>query len=184
MALRAKSLEKLRWLLKRLAQLTIMRYRPSVITVTGSVGKTSTKLAISAVLGSVRSARVSQRNYNNEIGVPFSVISGREKVGGPVFWLFTLITACIRIAVKARYPEVLILEYGADRPGDIKYLLEIARPTVAGVPRGGGQGGGGAILRCMWSTRPAPGRPRGRKAGPSGRCPRPASRSLTSTTRR
>ncbi len=131
MALREKGVEKLRWLLKKLAQLMIMRYRPGVITVTGSVGKTSTKLAIAAVLGSGRSVRVSQRNYNNEIGVPFTVISGREKVGGPVFWLFTLIAACVRIAVKMRYPEVLILEYGADRPGDIKYLLEIARPTVA-----------------------------------------------------
>lgn len=131
MALREKSLEKLRWILKRLAQLTLLRYRPGIITVTGSVGKTSTKLAIAAVLGSVRSVRVSQRNYNNEIGVPFTIISGREKVGGPFFWLWTILAACLRIIVKARYPETVILEYGADRPGDIKYLLEIARPTVA-----------------------------------------------------
>lgn len=131
MALKEKSLEKLRWVLKWLARLTLLRYRPAVITVTGSVGKTSTKLAMAAVLGGVREARVSQRNYNNEIGVPFTIISGREKVGGAFFWLWTIAAACFRIAVKTRYPEVLILEYGADRPGDIKYLLEIARPTVA-----------------------------------------------------
>ena len=29
------------------------------------------------------------------------------------------------------YPEFLILEYGADRPGDIKYLLSIVRPNVS-----------------------------------------------------
>jgi UDP-N-acetylmuramoyl-tripeptide--D-alanyl-D-alanine ligase len=29
------------------------------------------------------------------------------------------------------YPEILILEYGADRPGDIKYLLGIARPNIS-----------------------------------------------------
>ena len=30
-----------------------------------------------------------------------------------------------------KYPEILILEYAADRPGDIKYLLEIAKPQIA-----------------------------------------------------
>ncbi|MDP3947127.1 MAG: UDP-N-acetylmuramoyl-tripeptide--D-alanyl-D-alanine ligase [bacterium] len=131
MALREKSLEKLRWILKKLAQLTLLRYHPGVITVTGSVGKTSTKLAIAAVVGSMRSVRASSRNYNNEIGVPFTVISGREKVGGPIFWLSMILAAAFRIVFKMRYPEILVLEYGADRPGDIKYLLEIARPTVA-----------------------------------------------------
>ena len=36
----------------------------------------------------------------------------------------------MRLIFKIDYPELLILEYAADRPGDIKYLLEIAKPFI------------------------------------------------------
>ncbi|MBI2591484.1 MAG: UDP-N-acetylmuramoyl-tripeptide--D-alanyl-D-alanine ligase, partial [Candidatus Brennerbacteria bacterium] len=35
-----------------------------------------------------------------------------------------------RLVFKMKYPEILILEYAADRPGDLKYLLNIARPKI------------------------------------------------------
>ena len=33
--------------------------------------------------------------------------------------------------MRQRYPELLILEYAADNPGDIKYLLGVARPNIS-----------------------------------------------------
>ncbi len=39
-----------------------------------------------------------------------------------------------RVIVKSKkYPDILVLEYGADKPGDIKYLLKLARPTIGAI---------------------------------------------------
>ena len=138
----------LRSLLRKLAQLTIWRYRPGIIGVTGSVGKTSTKLAIDAVLKKERRVRISVGNLNNDLGLPLTILgdwmaedlalvshetpAGTRQFEKAMFWLKVIFVSLWRIAFRsAEYPEILILEYGADRPGDIKYLLSIARPNVS-----------------------------------------------------
>jgi UDP-N-acetylmuramoyl-tripeptide--D-alanyl-D-alanine ligase len=48
------------------------------------------------------------------------------------FWLSVIFGSLWRVIVKDEtYPEILVLEYGADRPGDIKSLLKIARPNIS-----------------------------------------------------
>lgn len=113
-----------------MARLTLKKYQPGIIGVTGSVGKTSTKEAIYAVLRTFRSVRVSSGSFNNEIGLPLTILGGWTKIGGWFFWLRIIGAAILRLIFRVDYPEILILEYGADRPGDIKYLLEIARPQI------------------------------------------------------
>ncbi len=110
--------------LKVLSKLTLFRYNPKIVAITGSVGKTSTKDAIAAVLGSKFSVRSSQGNYNNEIGVPLAIVG--ENSGGHNFFLWLIIF--IKILFKllfANYPKILILEFGTDRPGDIEYLVRL-----------------------------------------------------------
>jgi len=121
----------LRWKLKKLAQLTIKRYRPGVIGITGSVGKTSTKSASAMVLGSERHIRFSRANFNNELGLPLTILGNWSEVRGIFFWPKVILVGLYRLIIKAKYPEILILEYGIDRPGDMKYLLSIARPNIA-----------------------------------------------------
>lgn len=139
----------LRKTLRRLARWTIWRYRPAVIGVTGSAGKTSTKLAIKAVLERDRRVRAAFGNLNSDLGLPLAILGDwserdlalvsratprgtkiLQKIG---FWLRVIVGSAWRIVFScaADYPEILILEYGADRPGDIKYLLSIARPNVS-----------------------------------------------------
>jgi UDP-N-acetylmuramoyl-tripeptide--D-alanyl-D-alanine ligase len=123
-------LKSLRWLLKKLSQLTIARYRPGVIAITGSVGKTSTKRAIAAVLSSERHVRVSYGNFNNEIGVPLTILGEWQEIKGVFFWPRVLFTSIAQLIRRTPYPEILLLEYGVDRPGDMRYLLEVAQPNI------------------------------------------------------
>jgi len=141
--------EILRRILRKLARLTIWRYRPAVIGVTGSAGKTSAKLAIKAVLERDRRVRVSFGNLNSDLGVPLTILgdwspeelalvsratpAGTAKFRKIGFWIKVICTSAWRIVFSpaAEYPEILILEYGADRPGDIKYLLSVARPNIS-----------------------------------------------------
>ena len=139
----------LRWILKKLAQLTIWRFRPGIVGITGSVGKTSTKLAIKAVLEKERKVRTSGGNLNNDLGLPLTILgdwserdlklvsrdqpSGTAKVRKLFFWFKVLVVSVCRLMFghRSSYPEILILEYGADRPGDLKLLLNIARPNIS-----------------------------------------------------
>ena len=122
----------LQWLLKKLARWTIYRYQPTVIAITGSAGKTSTKEAIYAILRNYYKVRRASGNFNNEIGVPLTILGGWEEIGGIFFWPKVILRAliCLLNPRKSAYPQILVLEYGADKPNDIKYLLEIARPKV------------------------------------------------------
>ena len=113
-----------------LAHLTIARYKPRIIAVTGNVGKTSTKEAIYAVVNSKFFARKSEKNYNNELGVPLTIV-GMSSAGKNVFgWIIRIIGACLKL-VWCRYPHVLILEMGVDKPRDMDHLLSIVKPDIA-----------------------------------------------------
>jgi len=85
-----------------------MHYRRSldlkVIGVTGSNGKTTTKEMLRAILGA--RAAVSPRSYNNDIGVPL-----------------TLLTA-------SRHHRFCVVEMGSNAPGEIASLARIAQPDV------------------------------------------------------
>jgi UDP-N-acetylmuramoyl-tripeptide--D-alanyl-D-alanine ligase len=119
-------------LLASLARGVIRRQRPFIVGVTGSVGKTSTKEAIRAVLaGGGKRVRSSPKNYNNEIGFPIAIIGGRAPGRSPFAWLGALLHGVVARSMRNRqYPEALVLEYGADHPGDLPYLTRIASPSV------------------------------------------------------
>lgn len=117
--------------LKLLAKLTINKYRPGIIGVTGNVGKTSVKEAIAAVLKRERKVNSSSKSFNNEIGLPLAVLGDWPDTGGVYFWFKVIIKSIGQLIWKnPNYPDILILEYGVDRPGDMDYLLAIARPSV------------------------------------------------------
>ncbi|KKT21629.1 MAG: UDP-N-acetylmuramoyl-tripeptide-D-alanyl-D-alanine ligase [Parcubacteria group bacterium GW2011_GWE1_43_8] len=123
----------LQQVLKILARVFIARYHPRIVGVTGSVGKTGSRLAIAAVLAERWRVGQAQNNFNNEIGLPLAILgepdSGYRNL---LAWLGILIRAIKHLVIKQKdYPEVLVLEYGVDHPGDMNYLLAIARPEVA-----------------------------------------------------
>ena len=117
--------------LKNLAQLTLKKYQPEIIGVTGSVGKTSTKEAIYLVLKNEKRTRRTQGNFNNELGVPLTILGDYEKITGVFFWFKVVFQSMGQLIIKnKKYPEVLVLEMAADKPGDISYLTRLARPKI------------------------------------------------------
>lgn len=118
--------------LKILAKLILKKYRPVIIGITGSIGKTSTKEAVHHVLSKKMLVRMSYKNYNNEIGLPLTII-GQESPGKNYLgWLPLFMRALFLILFKnKKYPKVLVLEMGVDRPGDMGYLTKIAKPDIA-----------------------------------------------------
>lgn len=117
--------------LKILAKLILAKYKPRMIGITGSVGKTSTKEAVYTVLKTKFSVRRNLKNYNNEIGLPLTII-GSDSPGKSIFgWAGVFAKALGLILFRDKnYPKILILEMGVDRPGDMKYLMNIAKCDI------------------------------------------------------
>jgi len=90
-----------------------------IVGVVGSIGKTSTKIAIAKVLQSGLRVQYQEGNYNDFVSVPL-VIFGHEMPGiWNIFsWAWVLIGNEFQLTTK--YPfDVVVLELGTDHPGDI-----------------------------------------------------------------
>ena len=117
-------------LLGMLARLVVLKYHPTIVMVTGSVGKTSTKDAVAAVAKSAFFARASEKSYNSEFGVPFTIFGVKNPWKNPFAWLWVLKEAFALLLLPNHYPKLLVLEVGADRPGDMLRILRIVTPDV------------------------------------------------------
>jgi UDP-N-acetylmuramoyl-tripeptide--D-alanyl-D-alanine ligase len=82
-----------------------------VVAITGSVGKTTTKDLVASVLGTTFVTHASAKSYNNHIGVPLTVLNADEAI------------------------DALVVEVGANGPGEIASLVGAVRPTIGIVTR-------------------------------------------------
>jgi UDP-N-acetylmuramoyl-tripeptide--D-alanyl-D-alanine ligase len=86
---------------------------PTVIGITGSNGKTTTKEMVAGILEMDSEVLATQGNYNNELGLPLTLFELNER------------------------HHFAVLEMGAGKPGDIRYLAGIAKPDVGVVTNAG-----------------------------------------------
>lgn len=123
--------KQLQNLLANLARRILAKHKPTVIGITGSVGKTSAKEAIYLLVSQKFSTRKSNKNFNNEFGLPLTII-GSDSPGRNIFsWILVILKAIAFIVFPLAYPKVLVLEMGIDRVGDMDYLLSIAKPHIS-----------------------------------------------------
>lgn len=113
-----------------LARGVIRRYKPKIVAVTGSVGKTTTKELTAAMFSNTFRTRSAAGGYNSEFGVPLAILN--STVGFSIIhWISVFSKGLKLLLVKTEYPEVLVLEMAADHPGDIRYLTGLAQPDIA-----------------------------------------------------
>jgi UDP-N-acetylmuramyl pentapeptide synthase len=98
----------------------VKRYHPKLIGITGSTGKTMTKEAVALALGNSSNLRTSPLSYNTPIGVALSIlgIKRQETTAG---WLRLLVGSRTKELIE-KEPNIIVLELGADRPGDIDFF--------------------------------------------------------------
>lgn len=116
--------------LEALVKIKLRRINPKIIGVTGSFGKTSTKQAIYEVLKSRWRVSQSKKSLNTEIGLLLAVLEQPSGFSSPLRWGRILFSACFNAFFGRKY-DFLVLEYGADKPGDIQHLIAVVKPNVA-----------------------------------------------------
>ncbi len=93
--------------LGELAKMNREKFTGKLVALTGSSGKTTTKAMLASILSCRWSVCSTRGNYNNEIGVPLTLLS-----------------------IQPQH-EIAVIEMGARKLGDIAYLCELAQPDVA-----------------------------------------------------
>ena len=106
--------------LKILAKLVLWKYKPRIIAITGSVGKTSTKDAVFAVISKTSYVRKSEKSFNSEIGLPLTILGCPNGWNSPVVWLKNIFRGFWLLIWPHKYPKWLVLEVGVGKPGDMK----------------------------------------------------------------
>lgn len=124
------------WVITVESRAVLRKYKPRIIAVTGSVGKTSTKDAIfTALAKSGKRVRKSQKSFNSEIGLPLTVLGVPNGWNNPFRWVANMFDGLVLLLSRAEYPEWLVLEVGADRPGDIRSLVGWLKTDIAVITR-------------------------------------------------
>ena len=117
------------------AKAILKKYKPKIIAVTGSVGKTSSKDAIFSVMSESFFVRKSEKSFNSDIGIPLTILGCMNAWNNPFAWIANLLKGLEIILISREYPEWLILEVGADRPGDIREVTAWLKPDVVVVTK-------------------------------------------------
>lgn len=111
-------------------RLVLRKYKPRIVAVTGSVGKTSAKDALYAVLSGHFFVRKSEKSFNSEIGIPLTILGCDNAWSDPLKWMRNIVEGLSLILLPNQYPEWLVLEVGADHPGDIQKMASWLHPDV------------------------------------------------------
>ncbi len=117
-------------LLEKVASALIRKYKPVVICITGSVGKTSTKDAVASCLTTSFKVRKTPKNLNNEYGVPISVIGGFKFKEGFFAISEIIINGLGQLLIGTKFPEVLVIEVGAGKIGEIERVSKWLRADI------------------------------------------------------
>lgn len=101
--------ENTRIALGQLGAAVMAHVNPKTVAMTGSVGKTTVKEMTAAILGQIGNVLATDGNFNNDIGVPLTLLRLEEK------------------------HQYAVIELGANHLGEIAYTTDLVKPDVAAI---------------------------------------------------
>ncbi|HVW23279.1 MAG TPA: cyanophycin synthetase [Candidatus Saccharimonadales bacterium] len=110
------------------AKIVLRRWRPRVIVVTGSSGKTTLFHLIEAQLGD---QAVFSHHANSSIGLPFLVLGLDPNIARPTDWLTRTLTAPLRAWRRPPAQKIFVAEADTDRPHEGDFISKFLQPEVS-----------------------------------------------------
>ena len=109
------------------AEIQLFLWKPRIVVITGSSGKTTLLHLIESQLGD--KARYSH-HANSSYGIPFDILGLGRKDLTPDEWIFLFLLAPLK-AFKKPYKEIIyVVEADCDRPGEGKFLASLLKPQI------------------------------------------------------
>ncbi len=131
--MKAKLLNLYYRLLGFLASKYLCKHKAYIIGINWSVGKTSCRMIIAQTLEKFlhwKKIYTSPKNFNWELGLSLSVFQ-IEKWDPNIFCLIkTLFKSVFKLLFWKKVYDIIILEYGIDRPLEMEFLVKIAKPHI------------------------------------------------------
>ena len=112
---------------KFFANISLRKWRPRIIAVTGSVGKTTMLGLIEAQIGP--GAHYSH-NANSAYGIAFDILGLRGVTGRKLYWLYLFIAAPLRAFGYHHVEKLYIVEIDGERPRETEFIAKWLRPEV------------------------------------------------------
>ncbi|MEO5690561.1 MAG: Mur ligase family protein [Candidatus Saccharimonadales bacterium] len=118
-------------ILEHYAKKYLKKHDIKLVAVVGSVGKTTTKLAIATILGEHYRVRTHEGNYNTELAAPVAIlgITYPDNIKSLTAWMNVFKAAKLRIS-NPKDTDVIVQELGTDKPGDIPAFGRYLCPDI------------------------------------------------------
>lgn len=114
------------------AKSLVKKFRPYVIGITGSSGKTTVKYMVVQLLRSCdKKVLGSSSNLNTKTGIPMYLLGYKDSPENIFDWIKVAFAVPFKYLSTTSYPDYVVCEYAIDQPGDIKELLEIIKPQIS-----------------------------------------------------
>ncbi len=111
-------------LLVVLAVKVLKKHKPYIIAIIGSVGKTTARNAIYAVLSKKNSVRKSEQSLTTDLGVPLTLLGCRYSIHTFFGVVKNIYNALYQTFWSQEYPEYVILEIDGHTKGEVKRLVD------------------------------------------------------------
>ena len=109
------------------ANIVLKRWKPRIIAVTGSAGKTTMMMMLEHEIG--KKAHYSH-NANSAFGIPFDIIGLKGIRGSKLRWIWLLIATPFKAIFTWRRKEFYVVEIDGERPHETEFLAEWLKPEV------------------------------------------------------
>lgn len=118
-------------LLERKAKKLLKKFKPKIVAVAGSVGKTSTKIAVATVLSERYKVLADTASFNGTVSVPLAMFGLEVPADIRKVSAWRRLLGEMDQILNSDYPyQVIVLELGTDHPGEIAHFGKYLNPDV------------------------------------------------------